>query len=438
MAASSTLICGECSLATTPETRRTRRRLLWGAGAAAAAIGAWAMKPTDRGGAHSGYFQQLSRALRDAGIARPTLIVDRARMLANADAAAATLAPSQLPLRLVVKSLPAFGLLDPLAERLNTNRYMVFNGAMLQTMTASRPDANLLLGKPLPIGEAAPFIEAGGASPASSPQWLIDTVERLRAYIERARAANKRLRISFEIDVGLHRGGFENVEALRAVVAIAKQEPLVEVCGLMGYDPHVAKVPDPGGAFRSVQRRYRDAIACITSELGVGASGLTLNTAGSPTYKLHAAGTVANEVSVGSAFVKPLDFDLPTLNHHQPASFIATPVLKTLERARLPALESLQGAMAAWDPNTERAFFIYGGHWLARPESPPGLQFSSIFGRSSNQELLTGSRRVALAVDDYVFFRPTQSEALFLQFGPIALVEDGAIVAMAETFPVSA
>lgn len=425
-------------MATTTDGRRTRRRLLGGAGAAAAAIGAWAMKPTDRGGAHNAYFQQLSRALREAGIARPTLVVDRARMLANADAAAAALAPSGLPLRLVVKSLPAFGLLDPLAERLNTNRYMVFNGAMLQTMIAARPDTDLLLGKPLPISEAAPFIEAGGGSAAASPQWLIDTLARLRAYIERARAANKRLRINFEIDVGLHRGGFENAEALRAAVAIAKAEPLVEVCGLMGYDPHVAKVPDPNGAFRSVQRRYREAVACVTSELGVDASALTLNTAGSPTYTLHAAGTVANEVSVGSAFVKPLDFDLPTLAHHQPASFIATPVLKALDRARLPALESLQGIMAAWDPNTERAFFIYGGHWLARPESPPGLQFSSLFGRSSNQELLTGSRRVALAVDDYVFFRPTQSEAVFLQFGPIAIVENGTIIATAATFPVSA
>jgi D-serine deaminase-like pyridoxal phosphate-dependent protein len=396
------------------------------------------MKPADRGGAHNAYFQQLSRALREAGIARPTLVVDRARMLANADAAAAALAPSGLPLRLVVKSLPAFGLLDPLAERLRTNRFMVFNGAMLQTMIASHPEADLLLGKPLPVQEAASFIEAGGASSAASPQWLIDTPERFRAYVDRARAAGRRLRVSFEIDVGLHRGGFADPDALKAALDIAKAEPLVEVCGLMGYDPHVAKVPDPDGAFRSVQRRYRDAVACVTSELGVQASALTLNTAGSPTYKLHAAGTEANEVSVGSAFVKPLDFDLPTLAHHQPASFIATPVLKALDRARLPALESLQGIMAAWDPNTERAFFIYGGHWLARPESPPGLQFSSIFGRSSNQELLTGSRRVALAVDDYVFFRPTQSEAVFLQFGPIAMVEDGAVVSMADTFPVSA
>ena len=52
--------------------------------------------------------------------------------------------------------------------------------------------------------------------------------------------------------------------------------------------------------------------------------------------------------------------------------------------------------------------------------------------------MLNGSRRVTLAVDDYVFFRPLQSEAVFLQFGPIAMYEDGVITGAAETFPVSA
>ncbi|MFT2568476.1 hypothetical protein ACMWP8_28865, partial [Escherichia coli] len=74
-----------------------------------------------------------------------------------------------------------------------------------------------------------------------------------------------------------------------------------------------------------------------------------------------------------------------------------------------------------WDPNTAQAVYIFGGHWLADPVSPPGLQFSDLIGRSSNQELLTGSWRVHLRPDDTVFFRPHQSEALMLQFGDLAL-----------------
>jgi D-serine deaminase-like pyridoxal phosphate-dependent protein len=90
------------------------------------------------------------------------------------------------------------------------------------------------------------------------------------------------------------------------------------------------------------------------------------------------------------------------------------------------------------DPNTKRAFFIYGGNWLASPLSPPGLEFNSLFGRSSNQELLTGSDKVSLKADDYVFLRPFQSEALFLQFGDIALFDGEKITGFWPTFAVSA
>ena len=63
---------------------------------------------------------------------------------------------------------------------------MVFNGAMLRHMIEQHPAADLLLGKPLPIREAAPYISAAraGGPPATLPQWLIDTAERLAAYIE--------------------------------------------------------------------------------------------------------------------------------------------------------------------------------------------------------------------------------------------------------------
>ena len=86
-----------------------------------------------------------------------------------------------------------------------------------------------------------------------------------------------------------------------------------------------------------------------------------------------------------------------------------------------------------WDPNRARTFFTYGGYWKARPESPEGLINNGLFGRSTNQEMLNGSRRIHLKPDDWVFLRPTQSEFVFLQFGDIALYDEGAIV---ERWPV--
>lgn len=386
-----------------------------------------------RAGGHDAYFQKLSGALRGAGLFRPTLVIDRDKLDANIAAAKKTIG-SALPLRIVVKSLPAHRLLDTVARGAGTDRYMVFSGAMLAEMARIAPNGDYLLGKPLPVAQAAQSLDALGAV---SPQWLVDTRERLAQYAELARARAAPMRINLEIDVGLHRGGFATPADVAGAVDAAQQAGLV-VSGLMGYDPQVPKTPDPARSFAASQRAYGAAKAVLAEKLGAQAQSLTYNGAGSPTFTLHVTGTAANEVAVGSAFVKPTDFDLKTLDAFVPAAFIATPVLKALARTDISSLEVATGIFRLFDPKTTQAFFIHGGHWLAKPEFPAGLQYSPMFGRSSNQELLTGGAEVALAPDDYMFFRPTQSEAVFLQFGDIAVFDGERISEMWPTFPVSA
>lgn len=417
----------------------TRRNVLVGAGALAAA-GVLLGRKADHGGSHDQYFQDLSKALRDARIAQPVLVVDRARLRQNVAAVGKTLEGTGLALRVVVKSLPSTKLVDEIAAALSVDRFMVFNGAMLRETALRGARADMLLGKPLPVQAAREFYDAMLADGLdfAEPQWLIDSPARLDQYTQLARERNRPMRVNFEIDVGIHRGGAATPQALLAMVKAAEGEPKLEISGLMGYDAHVPRVPGVESAWRSSQTQYAAMAEAMRGALGDRFERLVLNSAGSPTYSMHAKGTAANEVAVGSAFVKPTDFDLDTLAHHVPASFIATPVIKSLPQAQIPALESITGLRRFMDPNTARAFFIHGGHWLAQPVSPPGLQFSDLYGRSSNQELLTGSASVPLQPDDYVFFRPTQSEAVFLQFGDIAVFDGGSIVERWPTFPVSA
>lgn len=417
--------------------RRTRRRIILGGAAVAAVATVAAVRKGDRGGRHDPYFARLSAALREAGVARPVLVIDRARLRANVRALTQTLERSRLATRVVVKSLPCRELLEEVAGGVGTDRFMVFNGPMLLETSRWRPSGELLLGKPLAAPEVASVCDALDA-PGPGPQWLVDTPDRIRQYAAIAQARNRVLRVSVEIDVGLHRGGFRGTGDLGAALDLIKGSPGLSLSGLMGYDPHVPKSPSPEKAYDAVIRRYQESVEVVRARFGSDTSGLTFNTAGSPTYALHARDTVATEVAVGSAFVKPKDFDTRTLLHHVPAVFIATPVLKALDRTQIPGLEPLAGVMTFFDANSERAFFIHGGHWLAQPESPPGLEFNPIFGRSSNQEMLNGSRSVVLGADDYVFFRPTQSEAVLLQFGDLLVYEDGRITARWPTFPVSA
>ncbi|HRD29799.1 MAG TPA: alanine racemase [Caulobacter sp.] len=431
-------------------TVRIDRRRMMLAGGGAVALGAaatLALRPGDHGGVHSPYFLGLQSALGTAGLARPTLVIDRRRLDANITAVK-TFLPARQGLRVVVKSLPSLGLLDAVARGVGTSRFMVFNGPMLATMAAARPDGDYLMGKPLAAPEAKAFYDAGpgkaaGLDPARQLQWLIDTPARLDQYAAVARAAGTTMRVSLEIDVGLHRGGFNDPAGFAVALHRIAGDPVLSLGGLMGYDPHLSHVKAGGGRDKALARSrvlYQGFLDQVREAQGAGfnPAALTLNTAGSPTYRLHHDSPYANDISVGSAFVKPLDFDVDTLAAHVPAAYIATPVLKALPRTDLPTAESLTPLFRLWDRNTARAFFIHGGHWLAAPVSPPGLQYSSLFGRSSNQELLTGSEKVSLSPDDTVFLRPTQSEAVLLQFGDLAVWDGKAISAMWPVFPVSA
>lgn len=410
-----------------------RRTVIAGGGALVlAGIGALAFRPGEIGAMHDAYFKGLSEALKRAGLMRPTLVIDRARLAANIAAIRQSVDGAKLPLRVVAKSLPSPRLLETIMTGMGTQRLMVFSAEMLLQLLPLHGDADYLFGKPLPVSEFLRVADKAGPR----VQWLIDTPERLTQYIEAAKARGIALRVNFEIDVGLHRGGFADPQALAAAVRQA-QAAGAEVAGLMGYEPHVPKMPSPDKAYASAQAAYSAAIEVLQGA-GLDPAKLALNSAGSPTFRRHCKGTVANEVSVGSAFVKPGDFELDDLTDLQPAAWIATPVIKASPDQALPGVEALSGALHWWDRNSQRGFFIHGGHWLAKPASPAGLQYSKLFGRSSNQELLTGSKLIDLKPDDHVFLHPDQSEALLLQFGDLALYDGGEIAEMWPTLPVSA
>lgn len=424
----------------------TRRQLVIGAGLGGAAALTYGLKPGDAGAPHTPYFQSLTAALKAAEIAQPTLVIDRQKMQHNIDQVKQKLSQGAkpLPIRLVVKSLPSLPLLDLLVQSLATRRFMVFNLPMLSLVQAHYPQGDFLMGKPIAVLSVQHWLrDKVNRQALPRIQWLVDCGERLQEYAALAKQTGLTLKINFEIDVGLHRGGFANDRDLQDAVAVVKQNPLLQVAGLMGYEAHVGKMPTlfnmQQNAWHDVQQRYADSIR-VLKEASYPVDKMIFNSGGSQTYTLHAQATLANEISVGTAFVQPCDFDMPTLSQHQPASFIATPVLKSLDHALIPGLEWSDGLRRWWDANNQRGYFIHGGHWLAKPTSPAGLRLSDLYGQSSNQELWLGSPGQQLKENDYIFFRPRQSEAVFLQFGDLALFdsETEQIVARWPVFPASA
>lgn len=418
-----------------------RRTLLRAGLAAGGALGAIALlKPGNAGAPHARYFADMERLLQRDGPGTACLILDLDRLNHNLIALRDAMPPGKA-YRLVSKSLPCASLIDHVLAAMRSRRIMCFHQPFANALARSFPDADLLVGKPMPVEAVARFYDdhrPGRFDPQSQLQWLVDTPQRLARYANLARARGVRLRISIEIDVGLHRGGVDNDADFLTMLRMLRDDSRhLRFGGLMGYDPHVVRLPDLMGDADALQQaanaRYRHFIALLRRH---GGDLLTLqqdpplvfNGAGSPNFVLHDERAPTNDLAVGSALVKPADFDLPTLAAFRPALWIAAPVLKVADGVELPGLEWASLPARLWNPNLQRTHFIYGGNWRADSVSPQGLSTNALFGRSSNQEMLTGAAISALAPGDWVFHRPRQSEALMLQFTEILVVQAGGVV----------
>ena len=416
---------------------KSRRNLLLG-GLALGAIGtAGFVKPRDVGANHTAYFQQLSGALDRAGLAQPTLVIDKSLLQKNVAVLKNNIG-DKYHYRAVAKSLPSLPLLETVLAGADTNRLMLFHQPFINQVARELPHSDVLLGKPIPVAAAANFYAAydgQGFDASRQLQWLIDTPQRLRQYQQLAQQLGVSMLINIELDVGLHRGGVQQDSELADMLAVIEADPALTFSGLMGYEPHVAKVPGNKLGHRDkAMIIYTEKLAVAQQVLGRKLDDLTLNAAGSPTYQYYMEGEYPhNEMSAGSCLVKPVDFDIPTLADHQPAAFIASPVIKALDHPQIAGVDGIGKLMAMWNPNRAKTFFTYGGFWKATPESPAGLTLNPLFGRSTNQEMYNGSEAINLQADDWVFLRPNQSEFVFLQFGDIAVYDEGEIV---DTWPV--
>ena len=201
----------------------------------------------------------------------------------------------------------------------------------------------------------------------------------------------------------------------------------------MGYEAHAPAIPalfgGPKAALCKAQSCYSDFVGVLPpDQRGI------LNTGGSLTAFSYSENRVANEVSIGSALVKPTDFDKPGLGALAPAIFLSTPVLKVL-KTRLPGPRPMSALLQALGLFPRNGCFLYGGKFMARPAYPPGLKRNRIWGDSSNQQLMAFSASHPVSPDDLVFFRPTQSEAVLQQFGPIQVMENGRITTTWKVLP---
>ncbi|WP_310621860.1 alanine racemase [Flexibacterium corallicola] len=384
------------------------------------------------------YFRQVSASLKAAQVCQPTLIIDRKRLDHNIEAVKAVLSRG-LNLRIVVKSLPSSPLLSYLMEKTGTERLMCFHIPFVLEVARLFPFSSILLGKPMPVEAVNWFYgqlkkHGSGFSPETNLQWLIDSFERLEEYEALAEALGVTMQVNLEINVGLERGGFctSRFEEFHKALSFIKSSPHLRLSGLMGYEVFIVHLPSiictKEAAFAAARAKYQVFRSHVEEMYAPDeVAQMTFNTGGSNTYSLYEDAVPANEISLASAFVQPEDFDRNTLAHHKPAAFIAAPILKVMNKPKLPMVPKLSALMRIVGRLPQKSCFIYGGNWLATPCFPKGISRSKAFGHSSNQEMYDLPANSGVKVNDFLFFRPAQSEAVFLQFGDIAVFDGSEI-----------
>ncbi|EBA17155.1 hypothetical protein RSK20926_09297 [Roseobacter sp. SK209-2-6] len=361
-------------------------------------------------------FKLWEEMLRQTGVTGPCLILDKGRLMHNLALARERLHPG-VEVRVVAKSLAAPPLLDLAMEQLDARGVMSFSAPMLEELLHLRPNAEHLLGKPLPAPAAARILDRNVRA-RDQVIWLIDTLERAQQYDALARERGLVLPIAVELDVGLHRGGFTTKTLPPAIEAISTLKGL-RLQGAMGYEPHLAKLPALLRA--AARRRVESGLKLAREMLQVHCNTPIINTGGSLTFDRYGPQHGVSEVALGSLLVKPKDFGLPATEGFAPALFIATPVLKYMPRNPIPGLEALSPLTGL---RNRADLAIYGGYWKASPVYPKDYGYSGIFGRSSNQEVWSGPRLKQSPVGGYAFLRPDQSEAILPEFGELLVVSE--------------
>jgi D-serine deaminase-like pyridoxal phosphate-dependent protein len=377
--------------------------------------------------AHEPYFLQWQRLLQREGDGVPALLLDLDRVRANADAVRA-LWPARHALRLAVKSLPCVPLLRALSLQLETERFMVFHPGHIRPVFDAFSSADVLFGKPVPTRAVERALDAMSAHEIKRTRWLADTPARASELAALARSRAVVLRVAVEVDIGLHRGGASSRDDLQGLSEFFSQGSGLEFAGLMGYDGHLGRIPWPlqrvkRSHARSMQRY--EAFVRAVDELGWSWEHAVRNAGGSLSFMEYTSADPTDDLTIGSALVKPAHFDDARLKTLEPALWIATPVLKRVERFDPPDTEWLAGLVPLVEGLRGAGVYLFGGRFQGKPVSPAGMVANLALGDSANQALFQLDRSSSLTVDDWVFFRPHESEATMDTMNTV-LARDGA------------
>jgi len=278
-------------------------------------------------------------------------------------------------------------------------------------------------------------------------QLIVDDTRQLDAMSEAGRRAGTTLQAAFEFDMALHPLNLPNVhlgvhrstirtpgEAL-TLVRHAERVGGVRIVGMMGYEAQVAGLPDANPftkALNPVKRLVRQRsvpdVAARRKELievlrDHGVELRIVNGGGTGSVDTTSDDPSVTEVTAGSGFYCPMQFDYYSNLKLLPAAFYACQVV----RVPKPGMVTCHGGgyIASGEMEIDR----WPVPWL-----PAGSELTKGEGAGEVQSPVVLPEGVELDLGDPVVFRHYKAGEPLERFNEVLLIADGEIVDRVPTY----
>jgi D-serine deaminase-like pyridoxal phosphate-dependent protein len=389
-------------------------------------------------------YQRYRAALRYESL--PVAFVDLDAVDENVDTLLAPVRRTGKTLRIATKSIRCVELIRYLVKRGGSAvrglmayspaeaEYLVENGfqdILIAYPTAQAKDAQI-------VAEA----NRNGARVSIA----VDALEHLEVLDAAAHAAQAIIPVVVDIDVslrpwsgrlhvGVRRSPIHQAHQVGEFVAAMSQFRHLSFAGLLGYEAHIAGVPDDAplgplgsSAKRAVKRVAGETVVSLRQSIlheleKRGASVSLFNGGGTGSVAFSVADPALTEVTAGSGFLDSHLFDRYDGLSLSPAAFFA------LQVTRKPAkgFVTCQGGgfVASGAPGADR---------LPMPYLPSGLSLLSLEGAGEVQTPLAVPEGTDLPLGHPVFFRHAKAGELAAHFPEYLLVRKDRIESRAKTY----
>lgn len=379
-----------------------------------------------------------------SGVSAPFAFVDLDAMWSNAGAMLDR--AGSKPVRVATKSIRSRDLTARILARDPRFRGMMTFTLPETLWLADHGFEDLLLAYPSTDLEALEALALRAAGdPDRAPILTVDSTAHLDLIESVLGAHGGPIRVCLELDAGWRTlGGRIRAGARRSPIrtpdqAVALAEEIarrdrLRLVALMAYEGQIAGVGDrvPGRPFRSRMIRWMQSRS--TAELAERraetvarirkvAPVALVNGGGTGSLELTSTEAAVTEVSAGSGFFAPAQFDRYSRFSLRPAAAFAVPVVRRPGPGVVTALGG--GYLSSGPVDLSR---------LPQPWLPGGLSFDPEEGAGEVQTPLIGAAADGLALGDNVYLRHNKAGELCERFASLYLVEGDRIVDQVATY----